>query len=50
MTELRDIFAAAALPAVIAIASNSGWHPIQFAQLAYELADAMLQARTHETQ
>lgn len=48
MTELRDIFAAAALPAVIA--SNSGWHPIQFAQLAYELADAMLLARADETQ
>jgi hypothetical protein len=48
MTELRDILAAAALPAVIA--NNSGWHPKQFAQLAYELADAMLQARAHEAQ
>ena len=48
MTELRDILAAAALPAVIA--SNSGWNPIQFAQLAYELADAMLLVRVHEAQ
>lgn len=43
--ELRDEFAAAALPEVIKVGIANDNKPIEDARLAYAIADAMLEAR-----
>jgi hypothetical protein len=42
---LRDYFAAKVLPAVLAVASKGDWPAKEVAQVAYTIADAMMDER-----